>query len=308
MLCRGFLLVFLVLVTGCSDGATHFLRSGAGDEPDSDGTGTPDNGDDGEPGGPGAGPGGHLGIGYWAEVPDSGEYATGGGAGFGAQFTNEVTKGIAGTSGIEWNSPGDPDSCAVTVWNEADNWTEGGVPGESEPLHAGALTLTGPSWSIEMEPAWEGGEFQYTAELNPDFELHFDTYYGLSASGGTFPAFESSEALLVPDPVFLLDPHPDDGFDVTHEDFTIEWTGGDAEELHLEFHNGGGREYNNVQIQCRPLNDGSFTIPGNMIALFGNEDLLRLMLSQTRNVDLVVGDLVVDIASASSTGASGTAW
>jgi hypothetical protein len=84
--------------------------------------------------------------------------------------------------------------------------------------------------------------------------------------------------------------------------------GGSAEELHLEFHNEGDHEYNNVEVHCRPLNDGSFIIPGEIVALFGNEDHIQLMLSQPRNVELVVGDFFVDVASASSTSVSGTAW
>jgi hypothetical protein len=302
----GSLLAVLLLLLGCSDTSTQFW---GGEPEDPDGDGDPwDDDDDGDPGGPGAGPGGFLNIGYWDEVPAAGESIYGGAAGFNAQFSDEITQGIPETGGVKFRSAGAPDTCAFTVWDAADTATEGGVPGESQPLHAGVLTLSSPTWSVEMEVDWEGGHFQYTTEFDLDWQIHFETYYEVSATGGTFPAFHSTEELLVPDPIHLLEPDPDVGFDVTDEDFTIEWVGGSAEELHLEFHNGGDHEYGNVGVHCRPLNDGSFTIPGHIVGLFGNEDSIQLMLSQPRNVDFEVGNFVIDMGSAASTTASGTAW
>ena len=300
-------LCFCLLLGGCSDVGNRVFDWSGGDPSDPDGDGWPDD-DDGAPGGPGGGPGGFFQIGYWDEVPKAGESVGGGGAGFNAGFSDEITRGIPSTGGVKFNSPGAPDSCAVTVWDAADTETQGGSPGESNPLHAGVLTLTSPTWSIDIEVDWHSGEFHYNAEFDPQWQIHFETYYEVSATGGTFPAFHSTEELLVPDPIHLLSPDPDTGFEVSDEDFVIEWVGGSAEELHLEFHNQGDHEYNNVGVQCRPLNDGSFTIPGEIVALFGNEDHVQLMLSQPRNVDLSVGDFVLDVASASSTTASGTAW
>ena len=227
-------LCLLLLLGGCSDVGSEFSRWSEGDPSDPDGDGGPDD-DDAAPGGPGAGPGGFFQIGYWDEVPKAGESVGGGGAGFNAGFSDEVTRGIPATGGVEFNSPAGPDSCAVTVWDAADTETEGGSPGESLPLHAGVVTLTSPSWSIDIEVDWQNGEFHYNAEFDPQWQIHFETYYEVSATGGTFPAFHSTEDLLVPDPIHLLSPDPDTGFEVSDEDFLIEWVGGSAEELHLEF-------------------------------------------------------------------------
>jgi hypothetical protein len=306
------IILILVLSTGllaCPDPSLDFVRDGDGIDGDLDGDGSPSSDDDdGEPGGPGPGPGGFFQIGYWDEVPDAGESLGGGGAGFNAGFSDEITRGIPSTGGVEFNSPSGVDDCAVTVWDAEDEETEGGSPGESQPLHAGVITVSSPSWEASIEVDWENGEFQYNLEFDPSWEIHFESFYEVRATGGTFPAFESVEELLLPDPLHLLYPDPDAGYDVTDESLTIEWVGGTAEELHLEFHNGGGREFNNVAITCRPLNDGSFTIPGEMIALFGNEDSVQLLLSQTRSVDFVVDDFSLDISSAVSTTAAGTAW
>ena len=302
------LLLLSLLLTACADGPFDFSRDGVGDPNDSDDGGFSDDDDDGVPGGPGAGPMGFFQIGYWDEVPDAGESFGGGGAGFNAGFIDDITQGSPSTGGVNFNRAKEPDSCGVTVWNAEDEETEGGTPGESQPLHAGVLTVTSPSWEASVDVDWENGDFHYNLEFDPDWEIHFESYYEVRATGGTFPGFESTQELLLPDPIHLLYPDPDAGYDVTDEDFTIEWVGGTAEELHLEFHNGGGHEFNNVAINCRPLNDGSFTIPGEMVSLFDNQQQIQLLLSQTRNVELVVDDYSIDVVSSVSTTAAGMAW
>lgn len=298
----------LLLLGGCCDNRGDFLRGDRAPAGEDDGDGLPADDDDDAVGGPGAGPGGNFGIWYWEMPPgdSGGDYVSV--AGFLGSFADQVTESIPGTGGLEWNHPEEPDSCAATIWDADDRRVTGGTDGQTDPLHAGTITLSSPSWSVDLEPEWNRGFFHYGLELNPDYEVHFETYYELEATGATFPGFDSTAELLVPAPLHLLSPAPSDDFEVSDEDFTIEWVGGSFEELWLEFHNGGGLEYNNVQINCRPLNDGSFTIPGELLDLFEPQDQLVILLSQPRNVSLVVGEHSIDVGSAASVQASGHSW
>ncbi|MEE2827818.1 MAG: hypothetical protein VX498_01405 [Myxococcota bacterium] len=307
----GPVLLLGLLLLGCGDNSGDFLRGELAGQDDDDLAGDDDDDDDdddGEPGGPGVGPRGGFGIWYWEMPPgpSGGDYESV--AGFIAEFVDEITSSVPGTGGVTIASPDTPDTCVATVWDADEQTIKGGTPGQVEPLHAGNLTLSSPTWTAVLEPSWGKGGFQYGLELNPDYEVHFETYYTLEATGGTFPAFLSDTSLLVPDPVHLVLPSPSEYYEVGPEDFEIEWTGGSQDELWLEFHNGGGLETDNVQINCRPLNDGSFVVPGTLTQLFAPGDEVVLLLSQPRSEVFEVGDYSLGVGSASSSQSSGLAW
>ena len=302
-----------LLLGGCADGGQldGFLIPGddGGLEDDSPGSGGP-GGDDDDAAEEDVPAGGSVNILYWGRVPETGAWPDGGGATFNARFWEEISPGVPGEGGIEWNSPEGVDDCAATVWDAADDVTIGGEDAVVEARSAGTMTVSSPSWELELEPEWENGDFQYNLEMNPDFSIDFEQYYEIEASGGSFPGFFAQEHLLVPDPIILLNPSPDDLYDLTGaEPLELEWLGGDpTQDIMLEFHNNPGDEEYNVSIVCTVANDGSFTIPGELVDLFGNEDPIIVGLTQSNSARIVAGGFAVDFLGAVGITAAGTAW
>ena len=254
------------------------------------------------------GPGGSMGIWYWELPPPAGDGVMSG-AGFIANFWETLQAGEAGepvNGPMSWDSPTGADDCAVNVYDEADLETTGGVPGISEERDAGIITLVSPSWSADVEP-WPTSkqQSQYYFELDPDYAVHFDTYYEVSVEGADFPAFDSLTDLLVPDALHLIDPVPAELFDVGTGDFVIEWDGGSADEIWIELHHGSMLEFDNASIQCIALNDGQFTIPAAMTQQLPQGELLNLTIGQPRNVTVTVGTIEVDVGSSASATANG---
>jgi hypothetical protein len=302
------LLPFVLLLSACP--ATD--RSGFWDEGQDDDDATSDDDDavaDDDDGGPQLGPGGSIGIWYWEQADPSGSGLMVGG-GFIGHFWEDISAGTPGTrvnGPMDWDSPQGPDDCSVNVWDEADLETTGGTPGVSEERDAGVITLSSPSWSVDIEP-WPTTtqHSQYYFELEPALATQFDTYYDIDVEGDEFPAFQTSADLLVHDALHLVDPAAVDGFTLDGADLDITWTGGSADTIWIELHHGSTLEFDNASINCVALNDGSFTIPGDMIAQLPADVLLNLTLGQPRNVTVVVGDIEVDVGSSASTMTNGT--
>ena len=306
-------LAVVLLLGGCADGSQPdgFLIPGSGDglEEDLPGQGGPGSDDDDavEDDVPA---GGSVSILYWGRVPETGAWPDGGGATLNARFWEEISPGIPGEGGIEWNSPEGVDDCAATVWDAADDEIIGGEDAVVEARSAGTMTVLSPSWELELDPAWENGDFQYNLEMNPEFSIGFEQYYEIEASGGSFAGFAAREHLLVPDPIVLLKPSPDDLYDLTGaEPLELEWLGGEPnQDIMVEFHNNPGDEEYNVSISCTVANDGSFTIPGELVDLFGNEDPIIVALTQSNSARIVVGGFAVDFLGSVGITAAGTAW
>jgi hypothetical protein len=289
--------VLPLLLCGCPTDIGGFTD---GEGPDDDDDTSGDDDDDGEA----LGPGGYFGVWYWEQPPtdDDDDYQAV--AGFSASFDDTIVASIPGEGGIDWASP-ETEECVVTTWDADDTIVTGGVPGEYEEMDAGVLTLSSPSWSVDLV-AWDHvGPSQYYFELNPDYDVHFEAFYEVSCQGADFPAFESVAELLVPAALHLTSPLPSETFEVSDEDFVVTWDGGSLDEIWIEFHASDEFEYDNVQINCVADNDGSFTIPADLVTQLPQGELLVLALQQPRTETLVVGDIEVDVGSGASAQASG---
>ena len=288
-----------VLLCGCPTSIGSFTH---GEQEGDDDDAGPDDDDDDD--GEDLGPGGYFGVWYWEQPPTEGDDDYMAVAGFNASFTDTIVASIPGEGGIDWADPHE-DDCAVTTWDAEDAEVTGGVPGEYEEMDAGTLTFTSPDWSVELE-AWDHvGPSQYYFELNPDYEVHFDQFYEVSASGADFPAFQSTAELLVPAALHLTSPLPSETFELTDDDFVVTWDGGSLDEIWIEFHASEDFEEDNVQINCRANNDGMFVIPADLVAQLPADELLVLALQQPRNTNLVVGDIELDVGSGASAQSSG---
>lgn len=249
------------------------------------------------------GPRGRFGAWYW-EQPDPGGAGYQTTAGFNGTFTRVIRASVPGEGGIEWASPGQ-DDCAVTTWDAEDAETTGGVPGEYEEMDAGTITLSSPTWSVDLEPWDHGGNSQYYFELNPDHEVFFEEYYVVEASGEDFPAFESASDLLVPAALHMTQPPTAGYFEMADGDFEVRWDGGSLETIWIELHASEEHEFDNVQVNCNADDDGSFVIPADTVALLPRGERLVLALQQPRNTSFEVDGYLVDVGSGASAQAAG---
>jgi hypothetical protein len=259
---------------------------------------------------PQLGPGGSIGIWYWELPPPDPADGVMIGAGFVGNFWEDLVPGVPGkpvNGPYDWEGPDGLDDCALNVYDEADMEYTEGTPGVSEERDAGVITLESPNWSVDIEPwATTTQGSQYYFELDPYYEVHFDTFYDITVEGATFPAFDSFAELLVPDAIHLVYPVQAEQFELGAADFDIEWEGGSLDQIWIELHHGSMLEFGNASITCVADNDGAFSIPAAMIAQLPAGELLNLSISQPRNVTVVVEDIEVDVGSAASATANGT--
>jgi hypothetical protein len=234
----------------------------------------------------GIGPYGRLGIWYWEQPPSPGDVDYTSVSGFIADFVDEIDPGTAGTGGVDFNGPDGLDDCAITIWDAADTVVSGGTPSVTVDLEAGDITLTSPTWTEVIAPGTGNAAMQYVLEIEPELEVHFDTPYIVSSTGGTFPAFGFTSSLVLQEPIHLLAPAPAVFFEAGPVDLEIEWEGGEAAEpIHLELQTSLELTTGNSLIQCSLTNDGEFVIPGGLLAQFPSGQQVRLLLSQ--NIDVV---------------------
>ncbi len=288
---RALLLLFALplLLVGCAVASSGDFTSSEGPE------------DTGEQ----LGPGGYFGVWYW-EMPSSDESAPWEAvSGFNASFVETLVASVAGEGGVEWASPGS-EECVATVWDAADLEVVGGVPGEYEEMDAGTITFASPSWSVELE-AWDHvGPSQYYFELNPDYAVHFEEYYEVSAVGDDMPTFSSTAELLIPAAIHLVWPPNNGLFEVPEDDdLVITWDGGSLDEIWIEFHPNEQFQYDNVQINCLATNDGEFAIPQDLIELLPTGESLVLALQQPYTDTFMVGDIELSVGSGASTQCNG---
>jgi|GEM_PF-3116608 len=275
------LLALSFLVAGCAVHTDDFLRGErdfiAADD-DDDATLPSGEGD-------GLGPNGDVGIWYWEGPPGPDDIDLAAVSGFIANFRDEIEAGEAGTGGVDFNGPTGPDTCALTMWDAADLVVTGGVPGYTEDLEAGDITLTSPTWSEVIVPGSGNTALQYVLELNPDLEVHFGVPYVISSAGGTFPAFGFTQEFVMPTAIHLLGPAPAVFFEAGPDDLELQWEGGEPDNLiHVELLTNTELTTDNALIQCQMVNDGEFSIPGALLAQLPAGQQVNLLLSQNVEV------------------------
>ncbi len=297
------LLALGLLLTACppTDEELGFAEADDDDATPDDDDVIPADDDDGDDG---LGPGGSFGVWYW-ELPDpsgSGYQAV---SGFNASFHDTLATGEAGVGGVDWGSPADVDECAITTWDAADTTVSGGIPAETEEMDAGVITFTSPNWTVDLEPWDHVGPSQYYFELNPVYDVHFEEFYAVSATGSDFPAFDSVTDLLIPAALHLTAPEASEYFEVPEGDFEVTWDGGSLDEIWIEFHTSDDLTFDNVAINCRADNDGVFSIPGDMTAQFPPGERLTLILHQPRSETFVVDGYELGVGSSASAQSNG---
>ncbi len=157
--------------------------------------------------------------------------------------------------------PTGPEDCGVTVYT-------GSPPGMQLADYAyesaGTLSIAGAAGSWNLEPKQSGDEIYYSTELAPGTELQLGAAYDVSATGGDFPAFDAPKGLPMPPEMQLTSPALGDPFSLGG-DFTVTWSGGDpATEVWLFLLVDGPNEQRG-QLICLADNDGSFTMPAELV-------------------------------------------
>ncbi len=181
------------------------------------------------------------------------------GVNFGAGFNTIVTPA---TPGYMTNLPVGMDDCALTHFTQEE--LLGGDPGEYISESAGTITLSGGGINLDIEPQNQQGTIVY-AEMFPTNQFQFSTDYSVTAAGDEFPAF--SGTLPMTSQLTLVTPEPQGMFQLPGGDFLIEWSGYDGSDaaIIMTFVD---QDQNGAAIFCIVNNDGSFTVPGNLIDQF----------------------------------------
>ena len=246
---------------------------------------------------------GSVGVFYWEKPDDQGDLQAG--AQFSASFWNVLQQGEAGTGGVDIAAPQGVDECEITLWTPADAEVVGGVAELRQQLLAGPLSLTSPTWTVDLSPNANDGPTTYYFELNPDYAIHFEAPYAVEASGGQFPAFELTDVLALPAALTLTAPTTDTYFTLDGAGFDLSWTGGREERLWIELGNESPTDEQLVQINCDVLNDGSFTVPAELMAQVPTGYELRLTLDQPVSDSFEVDGRSVGVGATSSAQALG---
>jgi len=224
---------------------------------------------------------------------------------FEASFWRLLERGEPGTGGVSITSPAGPDTCALTVWDEADTVVEGGTPSRTDAMSAGELTLTDASWAAPLPPDDDGaGSITYALELDGDHPAHFGEPYAVEAEGEEFPPFDSSDTLRLPGAIHLAEPAPTESFSLPDGDLAVRWGGASEPTVWLELHNETVLTTGNAQITCEVVNDGAFDVPADLVAQLP-PDALRLVLGQPVSGSFEVGGFAVGVGSGSSVEARG---
>jgi hypothetical protein len=279
-----------LLLTACAPPPDGFPRGAASDDVD-------------EPAPVALETAGSVGIFAWREPDPAGGVAAG--AQFSASFWSVVDPGDPGEGGVTIAPPSDVDACALTLWTAEDAEVVGATPAVRQELLAGAITLSGPSWSAEVLPNANDGATTYYFELDPDHVIDFDSTYSVAAPGGTFPGFDVPDAIALPADLWLLAPASDAWFALDGGDWALAWQGGSEEELWIELANEAPHPTDNVQITCRAANDGAFTIPAALMAQVPEGVELRLTLDQPVSSSFQVNGLTVGVGATASAQALG---
>ena len=181
-------------------------------------------------------------------------------AGFGVvsgTFANIITPA---TPGYETEIPVGMDSCALTPFTMDE--LQGGDPGEYEYQSAGTITVDGGGLSLELEPEDLDGTLTYQQTLI-EAQLTFGIDYDVSASGGEFPAFTG--VLPMTDRLTITTPDLGGGmFPILDGPLDVEWSGADGSDAAL-FLTLTGEDKIGAVVVCIVTNDGSFSIPANVI-------------------------------------------
>ena len=219
-------------------------------------------------------------------------YANASGMDFGVTFTATFNTIVTpATPGYLTNVPVGMDDCALTHFPQDE--LLGGDPGEYVSESAGTINLSGGGISLDVEPQSQQGTIGYNETL-PTGQFQFSTDYAVTAAGDEFPGF--SGTLPMTSMPTLVTPEPEGFFQIAGGDFPIEWTGYDGSDAAIimtfvdEFQDG-------AVIICIVNNDGSFTVPGNLIDQFptGSGSLMveqytwETISAGGRNVALLAG-------------------
>ena len=295
-------MTFFALLLGCPDltPVDSFARSEDAADDSNDDDDDDSNGDDDDSAlGPALETLGSVSLACW-EFPDADGHATSG-CQFGASFWALIERGEPGSGGVSYVSPSGADTCAVTLFSEADTAAEGGSPDLTAALSAGTLSLGSVLWDVDLEPVdRRDGELGYYLDLEPELEVPLGGSFDLAASGAQFPGFEAPAALFLPAAIQLLSPPTGGLFELQAGDLEITWAGGSEDRLWLEFFNETLLVAGNAQITCDVVNDGSFVLPSELLDQLPDGDSLRLILSQTWSGELEVDGLGVGLGSSTS--------
>ena len=180
-------------------------------------------------------------------------------ASFYAQFPTEITP--AGGDLVTF--PTDIDQCAVSVYTEDD--LAGLTPATFSYESAGTLTLSVPWGDMPTDPMHNGAELYYQLLLNAD-DLEFGAFYGVSATGDSFPAFDAPYRLEMPDALTLTTPQVGNPFHLQGP-LDVQWSGGSDEPVWLFLSSvfipsWPWEEAEYGVLVCKVANDGSFAIGG----------------------------------------------
>jgi hypothetical protein len=217
---------------------------------------------------------------------------------FSANFTEEL---VPGSGGVSFNAPEAVDECALTRYSWDD--LQGGVPPDLEYQSAGTLTLTGTQGTFEIEPNAHGGITTYGLELTPGTDIDSGSSWDIAATGDAYPAFDYPAGLDLAGAVHLDSPTVTEYFEVTGE-LDLQWSGGTLPHVTIEIVDWVQEDDDNVYVHCWVHNDGSFTVPLELMDEFPADDIY-LQLSQPTYEIRPAGDRWVGVgtgASAVSTG------
>ncbi len=207
---------------------------------------------------------------------------------FYAHFPTEISPG----SGDYVPLPTDLDQCEVAIYN--DNDLSGFTPPTYSYESAGTMTVSGPWGDMLTDPFMAGDEVYYQLIVDPDTQLEFGGWYGVSAAGGDFPAFDAPYRLEMPPELILTTPSVAQPFHVQNA-LDVAWSGGDPDEpvglflTSMYIATWPWEESAYGFLACQAANDGQFTIPGGMLGQMPEGDASFVLLHSVTHYKEVDG-------------------
>ena len=176
------------------------------------------------------------------------------GGNFSAMFFEEI---VAPTGGVEHTMPTGPEDCQITLYTDQE--LHSGTQGQYAYFSAGELTVDGPNGSFVVQPM--GGTvvtYQHVMQLGAD--LVPGGTYDVDAAGAEFPSFQAS--IDLPDDLDLHSPAVTQTLQIDGA-VDVQWSTGSDATVYISVSSTDGQDYG--YIYCEAANDGSFTVPANLI-------------------------------------------
>lgn len=157
-------------------------------------------------------------------------------------------------------------------------------------LDPGAVTLDTPDGATSMDRQPGGFVLNWGLDLTKVIVSDEEFSYGLDVAGsagtgkwGPFDAIDLPDLVTLPSRLEVTSPSPlGPGVELSRKDTALEWTGTSDGLVAIRL--AGSTPDHLFELQCTVTDDGSFTIPGDLIDLLPHDIVMWLLISRLNDV------------------------